>query len=45
MPQTGDLSVSVRRVQTGVVTGYLSWLAGAAVAVGVLVAVLGGAAG
>jgi NADH-quinone oxidoreductase subunit L len=42
LPMVGRVA---QRVQTGVVTGYLSWLAGAAVAVGVVVALVGGAAG
>jgi len=37
------LGAVLRRVQTGVVTGYLSWVAGAAVVVGVVAVLLGGA--
>ena len=33
---------ALRRVQTGVVTGYLSWVAGVAVAVGVAAVLVGG---
>ena len=36
------LAAVLRRVQTGVVTGYLSWVAGVAVAVGVVAVLVGG---
>ena len=36
------LGAALRRVQTGVVTGYLSWVAGVAVAVGVVAVLVGG---